>query len=187
MSDRTYRAGELVGVLTTEPLGRVLDYKAPEGGCGDGDFVEVPLGPRRVLGVVWGRGRGDWDPAKVRPVSRVLDAVPMRAELRAFLQRAADYTLTPLPAMLRLATRAPGLGEAPASRRVYRLGAVVPNRLTEARHRVVEALRGFGGAPVTVGELAEAAGCGASVVKGLVALGVVVEEDAPRLRPIRPM
>ncbi len=187
MSDRTYRAGELVGVLTTEPLGRVLDYKAPEGGCGDGDFVEVPLGPRRVLGVVWGRGRGDWDPAKVRPVSRVLDAVPMRAELRAFLQRAADYTLTPLPAMLRLATRAPGLGEAPASRRVYRLGAVVPNRLTEARHRVVEALRGFGGAPVTVGELAEAAGCGASVVKGLVALGVVVEEDAPRDLPFAPL
>ena len=111
MADRVYAAGELVGVLTTEPLGRVLDYRAPEGGCGDGDFVEVPLGPRRVLGVVWGKARGDWDPAKVRAVHRVLDAPPMRAELRAFLTRAADYTLTPLPAMLRLATRAPGLGE----------------------------------------------------------------------------
>ncbi|MGB4826250.1 MAG: primosomal protein N', partial [Paracoccaceae bacterium] len=87
-----------MGVLTTEPLGRVLDYKAPEGGCGTGDFVEVPLGPRRVLGVVWGPGDGKWDPAKVRPVNRVLDASPMREELRAFLSRAADYTLTPLPA-----------------------------------------------------------------------------------------
>ncbi len=183
MTDRTYAQGELVGVLTTEPLGRVLDYKAPEGGCGDGDFVEVPLGPRRVLGVVWGRGRGDWDPAKVRSVGRGLDAVPMRAELRAFLTRAADYTLTPLPAMLRLATRAPGLGEGPLSRRVYRLGGVVPNQLTDARHRVVEALRRFGGAPVTLGELAAEAGCGASVVKGLVKLGVVVEEDAPRDLP----
>lgn len=46
----------------------------------------------------------------------------MRAELRTFLTRAADYTLTPLPAMLRLATRAPGLGEAVSSRKVYRLG-----------------------------------------------------------------
>lgn len=183
MYDRTYQAGDLVGVLTTEPLGRVLDYRAPEGGCGDGDFVEVPLGPRRVLGVVWGRGRGDWDIAKVRAVGRVLDAPPMRAELRAFLGRAADYTLTPLPQMLRLATRAPGLMEGAALRRVYRLGGAVPNQLTDARHRVVEALRAFGGAPMTLGELAEEAGCGTSVVKGLVKLGVVVEEDAPRDLP----
>lgn len=187
MYDRTYQAGDLVGVLTTEPLGRVLDYRAPEGGCGDGDFVEVPLGPRRVLGVVWGKGRGDWDIAKVRPVGRVLDAPPMRLELRNFLTRAADYTLTPLPQMLRLATRSPGLMEGAATRRVYRLGGAVPNSLTDARHRVVEALRSFGGAPMTIGELAEEAGCGASVIKGLVKLGVVLEEEAPRDLPFPPL
>jgi primosomal protein N' (replication factor Y) (superfamily II helicase) len=183
VADRIYQAGDLVGVLTTEPLGRVLDYRAPEGGCGDGDFVEVPLGPRRVLGVVWGPGAGGWDPAKVRPVGRVLDARPMRAELRSFLGRAAEYTLTPLPAMLRLATRTPGLGEPASVRRVYRLAGAVPNQLTEARHRVVEALREFRGLPVTLGELTEAAACGSSVVKGLVKLGVVAEEDAPRDTP----
>lgn len=187
MHERTYNEGQTVGVLTTEPLGRVLDYRAPEGGCGDGDFVEVPLGPRRVLGVVWGRGKGDWDPAKLRSVSRVLDAPPMRAELRAFLARAADYTLTPLPAMLRLATRAPGLGEAAATRRVYRLAGPVPNQLTDARHRVVEALRAFGGAPMTLGELAEEAACTTSVIKGLVKLGVVSEEDAPKDLPFPPL
>lgn len=180
MADRVYEAGEIVGVLTTEPLGRVLDYKAPEGGCSDGDFVEVPLGPRRVLGVVWGNGKGDWDPAKVRSIGRVLDAPPMRAEMRAFLARAAEYTLTPLPAMLRLATRAPGLGDPPSVRRVYRLAGPVPNQMTEARFKVIEALRGWGGAAVTLGELAEAAGCGTSVVKGLVKLGVLAEEDAPK-------
>lgn len=183
MADRVYAAGEQVGVLTTEPLGRVLDYRAPEGGCGDGDFVEVPLGPRRVLGVVWGRARGDWDPAKVRAVHRVLDAPPMRAELRAFLTRAADYTLTPLPAMLRLATRAPGLGEGEVTRRVFRLSGPVPNQMTDARFRVVEALRAFGGAPMTLGELAAEASCSTSVIKGLVKLGVVAEEAAPRDLP----
>jgi primosomal protein N' (replication factor Y) (superfamily II helicase) len=183
VAERVYSEGETVGVLTTEPLGRVLDYRAPDGGCGTGDFVEVPLGPRRVLGVVWGTGEGRFDPAKVRPISRVLDAPPMRAELRAFLARAADYTLTPLPAMLRLATRAPGLGDPPSMRRVYRLGGAVPNQLTDARHRVVEALRSFGGAAVTLGELADEAACGTSVVKGLVKLGVVLEEDAPRDLP----
>ena len=158
--------GRLVGVLTTEPLGRVLDYKAPEGGCGTGDFVEVPLGPRRVLGVVWGPGEGKWDPAKVRPVNRVLDAAPMRDELRQFLSRTADYTLTPLPAMLRLATRTPGLADPPSMRTVYRLTGTVPNSLTDARHRVVEALRAFNGAAVTLGELTEAAACGSSRRQG---------------------
>ena len=183
MTERHYEPGDLVGVLTAEPLGRLLDYRAPEGGCGDGDFVEVPLGPRRVLGVVWGKGDGKFDPAKIRPIHRVMDAAPMRAEMRQFLVKAAEYTLTPLSAMLRLATRAPGLGDPPATRRVYRLGPTVPNSLTEARHRVVEALRDLRGVAVTLAELAEAAACGASVIKGLVKLGVVLEEDAPRDLP----
>ncbi|SEN12658.1 replication restart DNA helicase PriA [Gemmobacter aquatilis] len=185
--ERVFGEGERVGVLTTEPLGRVLDYRAPEGGCGMGDFVEVPLGPRRVLGVVWGPGEGSFDMAKLRPVGRVLDARPMRAELRAFLTRAADYTLTPLAAMLRLATRTPGLGEAASTRRIYRMVGPAPNKLTDARLRVIEALRDFGGAAVTLGELCEAAACTASVVKGLVKIGVVAEKDAPRDLPYPPL
>jgi primosomal protein N' (replication factor Y) len=70
--------GALVAVMTTQPLGRALDYKAPEGGCHLGAFVEVPLGPRKVLGVVWGAGQGDYALNKIRHVIRVLDAAPMR-------------------------------------------------------------------------------------------------------------
>ena len=183
MVERVYSAGDLVGVLTTEPLGRTLDYKAPEGGCGEGDFVEVPLGPRRVIGVVWGAGEGSFDPARIRPISRVLQAAPMRAELRLFLTRAADYTLTPMAAMLRLATRAPGLSDPPSMRRVLRLGDTIPNQLSEARFRVVEALRRFGGAAVTVSELADESASSPAVIKGLIKLGVVVEQDAPRDLP----
>lgn len=179
-SERVFACGEGVAVLTTEPLGRTLDYRAPEGGCGLGDFVEVPLGPRRVLGVVWGAGEGSFDPAKLRSIYRSLDAPPMRAELRAFIARAADYTLTPLPAMLRLAMRAPRLDSPPAARKTYHLSGPVPNALTEARFKVIEALRAFGDAPVTLGELADEAGVTASVVKGLVKLGVVAEQEAPR-------
>ncbi len=182
VAERVFQAGDLVGVLTTEPLGRVLDYRSPEGGCGTGDFVEVPLGPRRVLGVVWGPGEGGYDPAKIKSVGRVLDAAPMREELRSFLTRAADYTLTPHAAMLRLATRAPGLFDPAPLRRTYRLAGPVPNQLTDTRFRVIEALRMAAG-PLMLGELAEAAGVSSSVVKGLVKLGVLAEEDAPRDAP----
>ncbi|MFC3117594.1 primosomal protein N' [Jhaorihella thermophila] len=175
--------GELVAVLTTQPLDRTLDYRAPEGGCFLGAFVEVPLGPRSVLGVVWGPGKGDFDLSRVRQVIRVLDAAPMREEMRVFLARAADYTLTPLPAMLRLATRAPGLGDPPSMRKVYRLGEARPDRMTDARRRVLEVLEEYGGLAFTLRELSEQAGVTASVVKGLVKLGAVREERTPRDLP----
>jgi primosomal protein N' (replication factor Y) (superfamily II helicase) len=178
-----FHEGDLVGVLTTQPLDRVLDYLAPEGGVWVGSFVEVPLGPRRVLGVVWGKGKGDFDRAKVRAISHVLDAAPMREELRVFLGRAADYTLTPMPAMLRLATRAPGLGDPPSMRRVLRLGSKAPDRMTDARARVLAVLEDFGGLAFTLAELAEMAGVGPAVIKGLVAKGAISEEDAPRDTP----
>ncbi len=175
--------GTLIGVLTTQPLDRVLDYRAPEGGCHLGAFVEVPLGPRKVLGVVWGPGRGDYDLSKIRSVIRVLDAAPMREELMSFLSRAGDYTLTPMPAMLRLATRAPGLGDPPSMRKIYRLGEGLPDRMTDARTRVLDVLRELGGLALTLKELAEAAGVTTSVVKGLVKQGAVREEDSPRDTP----
>ena len=183
MTDSFFHEGDLVGVLTAQPLDRVLDYKAPEGGCHLGAFVEVPLGPRKVLGVVWGAGKGDYDRAKIRSVMRVLDVAPMRDEMHAFLTRAAEYTLTPLSAMLRLATRAPGLGDAQAMRKVYRLGGQTPDRMTDAREKVLGVLRDYGGLSFTLGEVAEMAGVGTSVVKGLVKLGAVSEEEAPRDTP----
>ncbi len=175
--------GDLVAVLTTQPLDRMLDYKAPEGGCVEGAFVEVPLGPRKVPGVVWGAGKGDFDISRIRPVNRVLDVAPMGADMKAFLERAAEYTLTPLHAMLRLATRAPGLGDPPSMRKVYRLGEGAPDRQTDARRRVLDALKEYGGLAFTLGELSEMAGVTNSVIKGLVKQGVVREEDTPRDLP----
>ncbi len=182
-----FNQGDLVGVLTTQPLDRVLDYKAPEGGCFLGAFVEVPLGPRKVLGVVWGPGKGDWDYAKTRSVIRVLDVPPMREEMTEFLEKAGAYTLTPLPAMLRLATRSPGLGDPPSMRKIYRMGHSAPDRMTPARNKVLAVLEEFGGLSFTLKELAEMAGVGGSVVKGLVAQGAVAEEESPRDLPFPPL
>ncbi|HBM40747.1 MAG TPA: primosomal protein N', partial [Sulfitobacter sp.] len=173
--------------MTTQPLGRALDYKAPEGGCHMGAFVEVPLGPRKVIGVVWGAGQGDYDLSKIRSVIRVLDAAPMREELRSFLTRAAAYTLTPMPAMLRLATRAPGLGDPPSMRKIYRRGEGEPDRMTDARRRVLETLAEYGDLSFTLKELAEMSGVTASVIKGLVTQGAVLEQDSPRDLPFMRM
>ena len=179
-----FESGTLVAVLTAEPVGRPLDYLAPEGGCFAGALVVVPLGPRQVLGVVWGEGEGGFDAAKLRRVARVLDAAPLGEAIRSFLQRMGDYTLTPMPAMLRLATRAPGLTDPPGMRRVYRMGEGTPERMTEARGRVLRVLAEHGGAGFALAELAALAGVTAQVVKGLVAQGAVVEVAAPRDLPL---
>ncbi len=175
--------GALVAVAVPGPLDRLLDYRVPEGGVATGAVVEVPLGPRRMTGVVWGPGAGGFDAAKIRSLGRVLEAPPLREELRQFLDRAAAYTLTPLPAMVRLALRAPGIGAPPALRKIYRRGARDPDRMTEARGRVLATLAEYGGAALTLGELAAAAGVSTGVVKGLVAQGALDEVEAPRDLP----
>jgi primosomal protein N' (replication factor Y) len=85
--------------------------------------------------------------------------------------------------MLRLATRAPGLGDPPSMRKVYRRGLSEPDRSTDARRRVLEALAEYGDLSFTLKELSEIAGVTSSVVKGLVKQGAVLEEDSPRDTP----
>ncbi len=182
-----FSQGDRVAVLTAQPIDRPLDYKAPAGGVRIGAFVEVPLGPRKVLGIVWGTGDGTFDAAKLRPILRVLDELPMSSELRGFLKRAADYTITPMPAMLRLATRLPGLGDDPRMRKVLRLSDRQPDRLTPARTRVLAVLEDHEGGAFTPAELASMAGVTSSVVKGLVKQAVLIEEATPRDLPFSPL
>ncbi|MCW1934351.1 primosomal protein N' [Pararhodobacter zhoushanensis] len=179
----TFAPGEPLAVLTTQPLDRLLDYRAPEGGAVIGDFVEVPLGPRKVLGCVWGPSESGLPLAKLRAVIRVLDVPPMRDELHSFLMRAAEYTLTPLSLMLFLATRAPGLSSGPAMIRVFRLGNAEPVRMTDARRRVLDVFDSYGGSALTIGEITRAAGVTGSVVNTMAAHGALIEGEAPKDQP----
>ncbi len=178
-----FSAGTAVAVLTTEPLGRLLDYRAPENGVNLGAFVKVPLGPRQVLAVVWAAGQGGFDPAKMRRITAVLDVPPMRDEMVEFMTRAADYTVTPLSMMLRLATRAPRLLEPLSARKVLRLTDIQAERLTDARKKVLAFLAENGGMRFGPHELARFAGVGVGVVNGLEKQGVLLREDAPRDLP----
>ncbi|WP_316015165.1 primosomal protein N' [Roseobacter sp. HKCCA0434] len=179
--------GALAAVLTPSMPERTLDYRAPEGGVRVGAFVKVPLGPRHVGGVVWGPGAGDYDLSKIRPIAAVLDVPPMSATMREFLTRLADYTMTPLPAALRLATRAPGLGEPPGKRHVLRLTDARPDRMTDARTRVIAFLEEHEGLGFAPGELAALVGVTSSVLKGLEKQGVLLREAAPRDAPFAPL
>ena len=177
-----YPQGARIAVLTQEVVG-ILDYLAPEGGVRLGQLVVVPLGPRRVMGAVWGPGVGDFDLARLRPVARLIDAPPLAPGMLEFMARMAEYTLTPLPAMLRMATRAPDLDQPPGARRIVHRAGPAPERMTDARAAVLRVIEDHGGAGFAPGELAQLAGVGASVVHGLVKAGTLTEVLAPRDLP----
>ncbi|MDT8344725.1 MAG: primosomal protein N' [Thermohalobaculum sp.] len=180
--------GARVGVVLPMPFAGPLDYLVAEGmALAPGDFVAVELGARRVVGVVWGAGAGDLAPGRLKTVAARLDVAPLGEPLRRFLDRAADYTLTPPGMMLRLATRVPDLGQPPRTRTVLRLAGERPATLTPARARVIEVLEGLGGAGLAPVELARLAGVSGSVVKGLEGLGAVEAVAVPADPPFPPL
>ncbi|MDA8802460.1 primosomal protein N' [Amylibacter sp.] len=182
-SSQNFTDGELVSILTTQPIDRLLDYKAPKEGVKLGSYVEVPLGPRKVIGVVWCEGKGDYDKNKIRTISNILDVPEMRPEMMEFLSRAGRYTLTPMNGMLKLATRAPGLANPPSMKTVYIKGDAEVDRMTPARERVLNTLRDTTDMQFTAKELTESAKVSISVIKGLVSQGVILELESPRDTP----
>ncbi|MGE0255471.1 MAG: primosomal protein N' [Alphaproteobacteria bacterium] len=171
-----------LAVLLPLPLAGAYDYRAdPALGLAPGDFVVVPLGPREVVGVVWGRGTGDVAPAKLRDVVERIDHPPLPESLLRFVAWVARWTLAPPGAVLRLALAVPGLFDPPPSRAAWTLAALPPQemRLTDGRRRVLAAAAD--GLPRTTGELAREAGVGPAVVRGLAEAGALdaVELPAP--------
>jgi primosomal protein N' (replication factor Y) len=174
--------GRRVAVLLPYPLGP-YDYIAPDGlNLVVGDYVRVPLGPREILGVVWGEGQGDVAAKKMKPVAGRFDAPPMPEEHRRFIDWVAAYTLSPPGTVMRMSLTAPKALEPPRAAVAFRRGTMPPDlNLTAARRRVLEVLDERGTA--NANELAEAAGCGVAVVRGLADAGALETVMLPPRHP----
>ena len=164
------RAPATVAVLMPLPLERAYDYAVPAE-LAPGAFVRVPLGRVERVGVVWGAGEGDVEPARLKPVTAALETPPMTEPLRRLVDWTADYTLTNRGSVLRMAMSVPGALEPAPLRTAYRLGPGEAPRMTAARERVIALLRD--GPPRTATEIARQAGVSAGVVRGLATLGVL--------------
>jgi primosomal protein N' (replication factor Y) len=182
---RETAASAPVRVLLPLPLRGALDYRPPDGGVlpQPGQFVRVNLGSRRVVGVVWDDPAGGEVAAeRLKPVIEILPTPPLRPELRRFIERVAAYTLAPLGAVLRMAMSVEEALLPPPPRRVCAIspaglaaltGAAGKGKLTAARRRVLAALHDGGSA--SVAEIARRAGCGAAVVRAVIAAGLAEE------------
>jgi primosomal protein N' (replication factor Y) (superfamily II helicase) len=151
-------------ILIPMPLPEAFDYAEPEGmELRLGDRVIVPLGPRRVGGVVAGLRDGVGGNRPLKPVVERWGEPPLPPRTLEFVQWAARYAVDAPGQPLAIALR--GLRAPPPkpNRRLIARG-VAPARLTPARARVLAAAT----APISAGELARAAGVSPGVVKALV-------------------
>jgi primosomal protein N' (replication factor Y) len=166
------------------------DYLPPEEGPppAPGDFVLVPLGPAKRIGVVWdedaSRSRPPVNPKKLRRVIERLDVPPLPAISRRFAEWVARYTLSARGMVLKMMMSAPQVFEPEGQRWGYVLAGPPPARLTPGRQRVLEAAAN--GLVWAKGALAETAGVSASVIEGLAETGALQRMALPNARTPKP-
>lgn len=165
-------AERVVPVMVPMPAPKPYSYAVPDGmHVEPGAIVQVPLGPRQVIGVVWdGADENPVDAKKLRPITRAFECPPLTSPHRRFLEWVASYTLSPPGLVVRMALRAPAGFDPEPMVEGLRFSGTSPERMTPARTRVL-ALAGDGLSWTRTG-LAHAAGVSTSVVDGLIAQGV---------------
>ena len=162
-------ARKRVPVLLPRPFRGPFDYAVPDTlDPQPGDVVTVPLNRREEIGVVWD---GPPDAAvpdeKLKPITALLDALPMPAALRRFVDWVAAYTLAFPGDVLAMALRVPALQpETPPIG--WRLADTIGTQ-TNARARVAAALAD--GRPRSAAELARDAGVSTGVVRAMAQAG----------------
>ncbi|MCY4100625.1 MAG: primosomal protein N' [Rhodobacteraceae bacterium] len=138
---REFKSGDLVGVLPSAPIDGLLDYRVSKSGVDTGSFVLIPLGPRKVVGVVWNKGEGNFDSSKIRPIIKVLDVPGLDDNFRLFLEKVAEYNLVSLSSTLARLTRLPEPTEGPKIEKCCRWDGNLPPKTTPTREKVFEFLK----------------------------------------------
>jgi primosomal protein N' (replication factor Y) len=152
-----------------------LDYRLPAGVAAPaGSVVMAPLGPRKVMGIVWDEGRLPGEEIafeRLRAIVEVLPVPPLAEPLRRLIEWTADYYCAPLASVARMALASGGALGGPLTMTEYRLsGAVSASRLTAQRKTALEKLAGEQG---TMRELAAQAAVSEGVLRAMLGAGLL--------------
>ena len=175
-------------VLLTQAIGP-LDYRLPDDMiAGPGSVVMVPLGPRKLPGVIWDDdvfGDEAIDASKLRAVLEIVDGPSLGPGLRRLINWVADYYLTSHASVLRMVLSSSAAFTATGTIIEYRRTGFEPARLTPQRAAALDALEGAQG---LVRELAAEAGVSDAVIRGLIKAGafepVTISIDSPLPEPL---
>ena len=166
-----------VEVLIPLGLDQTYSYAIPPGmEVAPGDVVQVPLGPRETVGVVWETRPGAG--GNLKRVSAKVDMPPLDPALRKLVDWVAWYTLAAKGSVLALALKRSPDDTPERPKLGVRLVGAPPARLTPARARAIAAAEG--GLLLAKSELAERASVSSAVIDALVDAGTLAVEELPR-------
>ena len=169
----------IADVLIPLALDTAYSYAVPEGlALKEGDVVQVPLGTREVVGVVWSLRPGAG--GNFKPVTDIVAAPGLSPKLRKFLDWVAWYTLAPKGSALGMGLKLADFDRPETVRVGIRLAGPPPRRMTPTRQRVLDAAAD--GLVRLKRDLAHEAGVSAGVIDALVDEGTF---ETVALRPER--
>ncbi|RVU18093.1 primosomal protein N' [Methylobacterium oryzihabitans] len=162
----------IADVLIPLALDTAYSYAVPAGlDLAEGDVVQIPLGPRETVGVVWGLRDGAAGSNLRKVTARIADE-GMAPPLRRLVDWIARYTLAPKGSALAMALRLPEDGPRTETAKVgVRATGAAPSRITAARSKVVAVAAD--GAVRGKRALALESGVSAGVIDGLIDDGVL--------------
>ena len=182
-----FSEGAVVSVLTAEPIDKLLDYSVLQGGVYLGDFVEIELGSRTVLGLVWGSQVSFLEPRRLKVIKKRLKNFKINKNTRIFIKRMADYYLTSENKIFRLTSWKNFLKGGGKISYGYELEKIelrdVISLVTSKGRRVIEFLSTNNEVkkPKTINQITEAASVSPSVIESLRRRGfikkVIINEE----------
>ncbi|WND03966.1 primosomal protein N' [Temperatibacter marinus] len=176
-----------LSILLPLPFSDPYDYLCPETCKIElGSYVEVPLGSRRLVGVVWALEGSDnhLPDDKLKSILRVLDSPPMEESLRRLVDFTATYTISPKGNVMKMCLGLFGgkdgverFDHRPMLQHVSLLHDLSAHRLTEKRRAVVDALNGL--PPMPISAASEQAGVSQSIIRAMIKQGLLDSIDLP--------
>ena len=177
--------GNIVAVMVGVAVEGAYSYRVPDRmQVARGSIVEVPLGPRQILGVVWGPPKDVVAHNRLRDIARQFDVPPLSGELADLIDWVARYTLAPPGMVMRAVMRSREALDPPRPIMAYRFEGAEPQRMTDARRRVLELLDD--GQAWAKTALVGASGVSASVIDGLVKQGALQQVELPAPHAVLP-
>ena len=174
--------GQTVPVLLPYPFAGPFDYRVPPGmTVAPGDIVHVPLNRRTEIGVVWdGAAEGTVGDNRLRPIIALVDAAPMRPDIRQLVDWIAAYTVTPPGEVLAMALRVPATQADTVPMGWRRADPLPEARMTAQRQRVLEVL---GTRHVPGPALAKQAEVSTTLLRGMADAGLLAPVALPVVPP----
>ena len=178
--DQTLGEGlNCVTVLLATPLpfaAAQLDYLVPVG-TREGAIVIVPLGSRKVPGVVLGLSADGFDSARLKRCHYVVDTPPVPEEQRQWIARVAAWTMANPGAVLKMMLPGPKIITPPDPLLGWAAAQPPEESQTPKRRAVLETA--FGAPAMRLADLARLTGVSTSMLRGMADEGLLRQEEMP--------